>query len=296
MRARNIKPGFYKNDELACCSPWARLLAPGLWMMADRDGRLKDRPMMIKAEIFPFDALDVEPLLVELVKAKHITRYEVDGRQYIQINNFAQHQNPHIKEKQSVIPNKEPDKHNIITEQAEKGKEQAGLIPDSLIPESPPLPPKGDDDPNFAEFWLLFPKQRAGSKAKAQAAYRQALKRASHDAIMGGLKAYIVSDEATKEGGRFVKGCAAWLNDDRWACDYGKSSGEVHDVGSDEVSHKISRELYERCKRMLEENPYHLNKKGLQFQIDTYEKQNPREVEQSAPVHRQGNQPHADAR
>ncbi|MCX8018393.1 MAG: hypothetical protein N2690_10910, partial [Rhodocyclaceae bacterium] len=60
MRARNIKPGFYKNEDLAECSVWARLIFPGLWMMADRDGRLEDRPKRIKAELLPFDAVDVD--------------------------------------------------------------------------------------------------------------------------------------------------------------------------------------------------------------------------------------------
>lgn len=44
MRARDIKPGFFKNDQLADCSMAARLLFPGLWMMADREGRLENRP------------------------------------------------------------------------------------------------------------------------------------------------------------------------------------------------------------------------------------------------------------
>jgi len=33
----------------------ARLLYPGLWMLADREGRLEDRPLRIKAEILPYD-------------------------------------------------------------------------------------------------------------------------------------------------------------------------------------------------------------------------------------------------
>ena len=33
-RARNIKPGFYKNEDLAECSLTARFIFPGLWMLA----------------------------------------------------------------------------------------------------------------------------------------------------------------------------------------------------------------------------------------------------------------------
>ena len=67
-RARNIKPGFYKNEDLAECSPWARLIFPGLWMLADREGRMEDRPKRIKGELLPYDSIDVDPLLEELAR------------------------------------------------------------------------------------------------------------------------------------------------------------------------------------------------------------------------------------
>ena len=44
MRARNIKPGFFKNDALAELDFAGRLLFIGLWGIADRAGRLEDRP------------------------------------------------------------------------------------------------------------------------------------------------------------------------------------------------------------------------------------------------------------
>lgn len=103
-RARNIKPGFYKNEDLAECSIWARFIFPGLWMLADREGRLEDRPKRIKGELLPFDSQDVEPLLVELAARGFIERYEVEGRAYIQIIAFSKHQNPHHREAESDIP------------------------------------------------------------------------------------------------------------------------------------------------------------------------------------------------
>jgi len=49
-RIRQIKPEFYLDDELAQCSRDARLLFPGLWILADRAGRLECRPAKIKAQ------------------------------------------------------------------------------------------------------------------------------------------------------------------------------------------------------------------------------------------------------
>jgi hypothetical protein len=109
---RNIKPGFYANEDLAECSVWARLIFPGLWMMADREGRLEDRPKKIKGELLRFDSVDADPLLCELEARGFITRYKAAGTAYIQINNFAKHQTPHHREPESVIPSPQKPRAN----------------------------------------------------------------------------------------------------------------------------------------------------------------------------------------
>ena len=97
-RARNIKPGFFKNEDLAECTFEARLCFIGLWVLADRDGRLEDRPKRIKGELFAFDCVEVEPLLQQLQQHGFILRYDADGVRAIQILKFAQHQRPHYTE------------------------------------------------------------------------------------------------------------------------------------------------------------------------------------------------------
>lgn len=103
-RARNIKPGFFMNDLLAGVEPLGRLLFVGLWTVADREGRLEDRPLRIKAEILPYDNCDVAELLDQLETGGFIQRYSVGDASYIQIINFTKHQNPHHREKESEIP------------------------------------------------------------------------------------------------------------------------------------------------------------------------------------------------
>jgi hypothetical protein len=99
-----LKPGFFQNECLAELPIEARLLFAGLWCMADREGRLEDRPKRIKIQIFPGDMLDVEPLLQGLADQKLIVRYQVAGERYIWIPCFLKHQRPHTKEAASVIP------------------------------------------------------------------------------------------------------------------------------------------------------------------------------------------------
>ena len=91
-RARNIKPGFFRNAELVELSFEARLLFIGLWTIADRDGRLEDRPKQIKMELFPADNMDCDGLLSQLAAINMIDRYEIDGKRIIQVVNFSKHQ------------------------------------------------------------------------------------------------------------------------------------------------------------------------------------------------------------
>lgn len=112
-RARNLKPSFFKNEQLVELDFWVRLLFAGLWTLADREGRLEDRPKKIKMELFPADDVDVNHGLQQLHDSGFILRYEAGGSKYIQIVKFLEHQNPHVKEAPSIIPT--PDEHSANT-------------------------------------------------------------------------------------------------------------------------------------------------------------------------------------
>ena len=103
-RSRNLKPGFFRNEDLAECTPWARLCFAGLWTLADREGRLEDRPKRIKGDLFAFDTVEVEPLLAELDRFGFIRRYASEGKACILVVNFCKHQNPHHREGPSELP------------------------------------------------------------------------------------------------------------------------------------------------------------------------------------------------
>jgi hypothetical protein len=136
-RSRNIKPGFFRDEHIVELPFEARLLFIGLWTLADREGRLKDKPNQIKIDIFPCDNVQVDKLLDQLQKKGFVIRYKAEEEKYIQVVNFSKHQNPHIKEPASEIP--APDLHHASTVQ-EPDKPDAdpadslNLIPDSLNP------------------------------------------------------------------------------------------------------------------------------------------------------------------
>lgn len=106
MRARNIKPGFFKNEDLAELKPIDRLFFIGMWCAVDREGRIVDRPKRIKMDIMPCDNYDAEIGIQKLEKFGFVERYTVNEQSIIQIVNFHKHQSPHSLEKDSLLPDR----------------------------------------------------------------------------------------------------------------------------------------------------------------------------------------------
>jgi hypothetical protein len=115
LRARLIKPSICWNADLAALGVEATLLFERLWMLADREGRLKDNPAAIAAEAFPlYPAIcgkAVENLLKSLWKKGFIQRYKVHAchanggwMALIEIVNFRKHQSIHPHERPSDLP------------------------------------------------------------------------------------------------------------------------------------------------------------------------------------------------
>lgn len=103
-RIRSIKPGFFRNEDLGALSPWHRLAFAGLWCEADKAGRLEDRPKRLKANIFPYDDVDLEAILRDLVDAGFLRRYVVDGQACLQVVHWTEHQRPRDDEPESRLP------------------------------------------------------------------------------------------------------------------------------------------------------------------------------------------------
>ena len=176
-RARNLKPGFFKNHLLAKCDPLARLLFEGLWCWADADGKLEEIVDRLKIEILPYDQCDIVSLLEQLASQMDadgspalITRYSCNGFRYIKINNFRYHQNPHIKEPSLGIPdplgtlvstNLAPDKHSASTVQAPD--KHSANSPVSLL--LSPSTVSGYTD-NFEATWCDYPNRHGGNPKK----------------------------------------------------------------------------------------------------------------------------------
>lgn len=99
-RARNIKPAFFDNDELAENEPLGRLLFIGLWTLADHNGNLEWRSKRIKKQVLAYDNCDIDKLAINLDKSGFIRFYSDGENLFVNVINFIKHQNPHKNERE----------------------------------------------------------------------------------------------------------------------------------------------------------------------------------------------------
>ena len=104
-RIRSIHHELALDDRLAACSWPARMAIALLPTIADREGRLRDDPKQIRAQVLPYDdGVDMNAVLDELAAVARLTRYSVDGDRYLQLARWETDQRPHMKECKSTIP------------------------------------------------------------------------------------------------------------------------------------------------------------------------------------------------
>ena len=90
-----IDPSFWRDEKIAKCSYMERLLFEGLWTFAEDSGVGRANPLLIKADVFPYDCLtgdDIRKALDNLHELGLIFLYEHDGQQYYFVLNFLKHQ------------------------------------------------------------------------------------------------------------------------------------------------------------------------------------------------------------
>jgi hypothetical protein len=96
-RIRSVKPTFWTDEKIGLLPRDVRLTFLGLISaMADDHGRLPGVARLVRGAVYPFDedisTAEVERHLQKIADGKLITRYAVNGGQYIHIRNWLRHQ------------------------------------------------------------------------------------------------------------------------------------------------------------------------------------------------------------
>lgn len=94
-RLRSIKPEFWTSEQIAECSPIARLLFIGIWNFCDDKGIHPCSAKRLKMEVFPADEFTHEQVaewVLELIDAGLLKAYLHEGEGFLKVTGWAKHQ------------------------------------------------------------------------------------------------------------------------------------------------------------------------------------------------------------
>jgi hypothetical protein len=135
-RIRTIKPEFWTSLTVASLPLPVRLTFIGLWNFSDDEGRSVFEPRLLKAAVWPLDdeitAADVGSHLAALARVGLVSMYEVEGRQYVQVSSWSEHQKVEKKRTSALPP-------------PPLGFPDGSPTPPRLLPDSYPLEGKGKE-------------------------------------------------------------------------------------------------------------------------------------------------------
>jgi hypothetical protein len=151
-RIRTIKPELWQDEKVGGLGRDARLLFIGLVTMADDAGRLRALPAVVLGHCVPYDTdalRKVEMWLEEIAASGLVTRYEVGGTPYVQINGWRKHQviNRPSPSELPPVPGTEDSvsDHGTVEEGSSlvRGRARPDRIGSDQEGKGPPLPPDG---------------------------------------------------------------------------------------------------------------------------------------------------------
>jgi hypothetical protein len=211
-RIRTVKPEFWTDRRVGECSANARLLFIATWNFADDHGGLDRSAKQLKAQAFPYDHLDCEPLVQELLGVGLLIEYEVRGEKYLHIKHFRKHQridkpqNARIPvyEHSENVPRTLPESSKTI--QRSKGLEGNGM--DRKGEEREARAPRSARATRLPDDFRLTPERRAIAETEKADPEREFAQFTDHFRAAPGVK------------GRKTDWDAAWRNWCRRAPDF----------------------------------------------------------------------------
>lgn len=238
-RIRTVKPEFFTSEQVAECSPTARLLFIGLWCFCDDQGVHPDSIKRIKMELFPADenitTKHISAMIGELIEQKLLARYKHENQSYLLVTGWK-HQKIDKPTIRYPAPNDPRSLHDNSPSTPlaldNRSGTESSLRESSLVETKILSDRRMFDETGFDVFWQHCP--RKVGKGGARKAYRAAIAKTSPDTILAAVKAH-ASDMAGKDE-TFIPHPATWLNQERWMDQHVTTNG--HSVSE----HRTPRE------------------------------------------------------
>ena len=244
MPNRILKESICTSESINALDWKAEVLFYRLLVSCDDYGRYDGRIAILKNKLFPLkDDLtkkEVESSLTKLVSAGLVALYEVDGKPFLYLPTWDDHQS--VRAKKSKFPS--PD-DGVITSAniCKQMKSNASKCPRNPIQsesESNPNPIR-DYEADFDKFWEVYPKK--DSKTAAKKAFMKV--NVPVDTLISAVQRQKQLPQWKKDGGQYIPNPATWLNQERW-----EDQGVVETANGNRQLGALERES---IRRMMEQ-------------------------------------------
>ncbi len=91
-RKRMVDPEFWLDEEITSLGFEFRLFYIGTWNFADDYGVVENSAKKLKAQVFPYDDVDCEPMITKLIKLGKFIEFEAEGKKWLFIKKFLKYQ------------------------------------------------------------------------------------------------------------------------------------------------------------------------------------------------------------
>jgi hypothetical protein len=226
-RIRTVKPEYWTDEKVGECSVSARLLFIASLNFADDYGGLERTSKQLKAQVFPYDGIDCEPLVLELIRVGLFIEYQVADRKYLHIKGFRKHQKVEKPAKPRIpVYEESPNCHRLLPE--DSPTPPRGVAVSSL--EGNGMEWNGSKNPSahaklaprvsidIDELKAVYPNRSGdqGWSKAARAAQARIAEGHSWPEMIAGVTRYAAFVHASgKEGSEFVKQAATFLGPDK---------------------------------------------------------------------------------
>lgn len=218
MPNRIIKESICDSERINKLTPIEEVTFYRLLVNADDYGCFDAREAVVKSRLFPLkDAMklsEVGKILDRLAEVGLIVRYTKDGKPFLCVNKWGEHQRLRVSRHKYPTPD-EADcgtLRQLAATCGEKSLESESESESEIESESER---RKAQDRWFEKFWSVYP--RKVNKVGARKAFDRIRPDESLlNRIIAAVEKQKTSDQWTKDGGQFIPHPATWLNGHRW--------------------------------------------------------------------------------
>lgn len=218
MPNRLIKESICTSEEIDSLTPEQEVFFYRLMVNCDDYGLFHGNPKIVASKCYPLKSIDInciQMMLSALVKVGLISMYEVNGKSYIAISKWSEHQQIRAKKAKYPLPND----GKLISLDINCNQLQA-FAP---VIQSNPIQIESESESNtsklkpdgFELFWSAYPKKK--NKGQAEKAWKKL--KPDTDLVAKMLAAIAIAKQSPswmKDGGQFIPYPASWLSSKGW--------------------------------------------------------------------------------